>query len=166
MPLSVTIRARSTAPQLRCALPGHCAPAWSAAAPRRGSRYVPRVRVTPLPPGQRLRRGEAPATFRPVNLAAELLATAATDPDRVALRRPGGTVSFGELQAATRHAAGRLGTLAAAGERVAIVAANDELFVTAYLGVLGAGAIAVPLNPTAPPAELRRELDAVEATAI
>jgi long-chain acyl-CoA synthetase len=101
-----------------------------------------------------------------MNLAAELLATAASDPERSALRLPGRTVSFAELQTATRRAAGRLGGVAAPGERVAIVAANDELFVTAYLGVLAAGAVAVPLNPTAPPAELRREIEAVDATAI
>jgi len=36
----------------------------------------------------------------------------------------------------------------------------------ASLGTLAAGAIAVPLNPTAPPAELRGELDAVGATVV
>jgi long-chain acyl-CoA synthetase len=101
-----------------------------------------------------------------VNLAGALLATAQHDPERVALRVPGRTVTYGELAAAAQRAAGRLGALAAPGERVAIVAANDFGFVRAYLGVLGAGAIAVPLNPSAPAAELQRELDAVAATAI
>jgi len=47
------------------------------------------------------------------------------------------------------------------GDRVAVVSANDEAFVVGYLATLHAGAIAVPLNPSAPPAELERELAAV-----
>ncbi len=47
-------------------------------------------------------------------------------------------------------------------DRVAIGAGNDAGFVAAYLGVLHAGAIAVPLNPAAPPDELARELAAVQ----
>jgi long-chain acyl-CoA synthetase len=47
------------------------------------------------------------------------------------------------------------------GDRVAIASPNDEAFVVAYLAALHAGAVAVPLNPLAPPAELERELDAV-----
>jgi long-chain acyl-CoA synthetase len=49
------------------------------------------------------------------------------------------------------------------GDRVAIVAANGVGFVVAYLAVLGAGAVAVPLNPTSPAPELQRELGAVAA---
>jgi long-chain acyl-CoA synthetase len=40
---------------------------------------------------------------------------------------------------------------------------NDEVFVASYLAVLRVGAIAVPLNPMAPPAELERELGALES---
>jgi len=39
---------------------------------------------------------------------------------------------------------------------------NDEMFVVAYLAALWVGAVAVPLNPMAPPAELERELAALE----
>jgi long-chain acyl-CoA synthetase len=46
---------------------------------------------------------------------------------------------------------------------VAILAANNWYFVSAYLAVLGAGAIAVPLNPQSPPAEVERELAATGA---
>ncbi|MEL7157365.1 MAG: AMP-binding protein, partial [Actinomycetota bacterium] len=53
-----------------------------------------------------------------------------------------------------------------AGDRVVLVAGNGELFVTAYLAVLGLGAVTVPLNPQAPLAELRREVDAVSPRAI
>ncbi len=41
---------------------------------------------------------------------------------------------------------------------MAIVAANNWYFVAAYLAVLGVGAIAVPLNPQSPAAEIEREL--------
>ena len=51
----------------------------------------------------------------------------------------------------------------APGDRVAILAANNWYFVSAYLAVLGAGAIAVPLNPQSPPAEVERELAATGA---
>jgi long-chain acyl-CoA synthetase len=51
----------------------------------------------------------------------------------------------------------------ASGDRVAILAANNWYFVSAYLAVLGAGAIAVPLNPQSPPAEVERELAATGA---
>ncbi len=44
------------------------------------------------------------------------------------------------------------------GDRVAIVAANNWYFVSAYLAVLGTGAIAVPLNPQSPAPEIEREL--------
>jgi long-chain acyl-CoA synthetase len=46
---------------------------------------------------------------------------------------------------------------------VAIVAANSWYFVTAYLAVLGAGAIAVPLNPQSPAPEIEHELRQVDA---
>lgn len=49
----------------------------------------------------------------------------------------------------------------ASGDRVAIVAGNTWYFVAAYLAVLGAGAVAVPLNPQSPAPEITRELRAV-----
>ena len=48
-----------------------------------------------------------------------------------------------------------------AGDRVAIVSANDWAFVVTYLAVLGLGGVVVPLNPSSPAAELERELAAV-----
>lgn len=47
------------------------------------------------------------------------------------------------------------------GDRVVLIAGNGELFVVAYLALLGLGAVTVPLNPQSPPAELRREVDDV-----
>jgi long-chain acyl-CoA synthetase len=98
-----------------------------------------------------------------VNLADVLLAPAATAPASVALVAAGSTVTYGEL-------AGRAGALATGlagrgvepGDRVAIVATDPVAFVVAYLGVLSAGAVAVPLNPAAPAPELEREARAVE----
>ncbi|HTZ09130.1 MAG TPA: AMP-binding protein [Acidimicrobiales bacterium] len=48
------------------------------------------------------------------------------------------------------------------GDRVALLWPTSVDFVLAYLGVLAAGAVAVPLNPNSPPPELGRELAVVE----
>ena len=84
-----------------------------------------------------------------------------------ALVAAGEAMSYGELR---RRAAGVRGGLVDAGvgpgDRVALVAGNGPVFVVGLLGILGMGAVAVPLNPQAPPAELQRELDAVGASAI
>ena len=50
------------------------------------------------------------------------------------------------------------------GDRIALVAGNHRSFVQAYLAVLGLGAVAVPLNPASPAAELAREVGAVRPT--
>lgn len=52
------------------------------------------------------------------------------------------------------------------GDRVAIIAPTSVLFVESYLAALGAGAVVVPLNPTAPAEELQRELAAVGARVV
>ncbi|MBV8986128.1 MAG: AMP-binding protein, partial [Acidimicrobiia bacterium] len=49
------------------------------------------------------------------------------------------------------------------GDRLAIVNANTWFFVVSYLATLGAGGVAVPLNPQAPPNELEAELSATGA---
>ncbi|MBA2496531.1 MAG: AMP-binding protein [Acidimicrobiia bacterium] len=81
-----------------------------------------------------------------------------------ALVSRGRTTTYGEL----REQVGRLrGGLAArgieAGDRVAIVAGATPNFVISYLAVLGAGAVAVPLNATAPARALTTELVEVGA---
>jgi long-chain acyl-CoA synthetase len=96
-----------------------------------------------------------------VNLASAIDAHPA---DRPALVSQGETTTYGELRA--RVAGIRGGLVArgvAPGDRVAIVAANNPSFVAAYLGVLGVGGVAVPLNPLSPPPELGRELAIVGA---
>jgi long-chain acyl-CoA synthetase len=99
-----------------------------------------------------------------VNLAAVL------DPhpdDAVALVTRGRPVTYGQLRrevGVLRGAFAQLGL--EPGERVAIVAHNNLTFVVPYLAALGAGCVAVPLNPTSPPAELQRQLAAVTAAAV
>ena len=51
------------------------------------------------------------------------------------------------------------------GDRVALICSNGLPFVVSYLATLGVGAVAVPLNPTSPAAELERQLSTVEAVA-
>lgn len=51
------------------------------------------------------------------------------------------------------------------GDRVALVCSNGLPFVVAYFATLGVGAVAVPLNPASPAAELHRQLTVVNAVA-
>ena len=111
-------------------------------------------------------RGSAPLSLpvsrsvRPVNLAAVLLATAESEPDRIALAGSE-PVSYGKLAQRSAAVAAPVRASTQAGDRVVIVAGNDAAFVAAYLGTLAAGAVAVPLNVGSPSHELARELDAV-----
>src|SRR5471032_1297602 len=90
-----------------------------------------------------------------------LLATAASEPDRCALAGPE-PITYAQLSARVGAVATMVAQTAAPGDRVVIVAGNEPAFVVAYLGVLAAGAVAVPLNVGSPSHELRHELDAVE----
>ncbi len=96
-----------------------------------------------------------------MNLAAVLLATAESEPDRLALTGPE-PMTYGELAARAAAVAAAVAAKATTGDRVAIVAGNDASFAAAYLGTLAAGAIAVPLNVGSPAQELGQELDAVD----
>jgi long-chain acyl-CoA synthetase len=96
-----------------------------------------------------------------VNLASILDGKPAGDLALVSRGRP---TTYGEL----RERVGRLrGGLAARGlepgDRVGIIAANNPFFVESYLATLGAGGVAVPLNPTSPSSEIRAELTAIGA---
>lgn len=86
---------------------------------------------------------------------------------QVALIGRAGTTSYGELaDQAARLRGGLSAAGIARGDRVAVIAANNELFVTALLAVLGLGATAVPLNPASPSYELERELRAGDVVAV
>ena len=87
-----------------------------------------------------------------MNLVAALLGAAATTPERPALVGTGDPVSHGEVAARSARATSLLAARVAPGDRVALIAGNEPAFVTAYLATLAAGAVAVPLNPTAPAA--------------
>jgi long-chain acyl-CoA synthetase len=52
------------------------------------------------------------------------------------------------------------------GDRVALAWPTSADFVVAYLAILASGAVAVPLNPASPHAELEREFDFVEPSAV
>ncbi|MGH9111430.1 MAG: AMP-binding protein, partial [Acidimicrobiales bacterium] len=97
-----------------------------------------------------------------MNLAAAIEPHPAGAP---ALISRGKVTTYGELRS---HVAEMRGALVAGnvepGDRVAIVAANTRSFVAAYLAVLGVGAVAVPLNPLSPAAELERQLRVVGAS--
>jgi long-chain acyl-CoA synthetase len=68
----------------------------------------------------------------------------------------------------------RAGTVAAGlqsmgvapGDRVAVAWPTSVDFVIAYLGVLAAGAVCVPLNPNSPAAELADEIEAIDPVVI
>jgi long-chain acyl-CoA synthetase len=101
------------------------------------------------------------------NLADVLLAPAARTPDAVALRAGADAVTYAELEARAARVAGALRADGIEpGERVAIEGHNSVAFVVSYLGALRVGAVAVPLNPHAPEAELTRELSSVEPAVV
>jgi long-chain acyl-CoA synthetase len=92
-----------------------------------------------------------------MNLVDALLATALSDPSRVALTGSS-PVTYGELLAR----AGAVQAHVQPDARVAIVAGAEPAFLVAYLGVLRAGGVAVPLNVAAPSHELVRQFEAVD----
>ncbi len=100
-----------------------------------------------------------------MNLVSLLLRQAEENPEAVALIERDRYVSFAELEGLAAHdrrrAWPRLGV--EPGDRVAIACHNDVAFVSAYLGALWAGAVAVPLNPLAPASVLAGQAERVQA---
>ena len=95
-----------------------------------------------------------------MNLGEVLLGAGA--PEAVALLGERGATTYAELEVAVARCAGALvADGVEPGDRVAILSPNTEAFVVAYLATLHVGAVAVPLNPSAPTEELTRELAAV-----
>jgi long-chain acyl-CoA synthetase len=104
-----------------------------------------------------------------VNLVSVLLAAASERPDAVAIEAAAGgdRATYAELEGtAARVAGGLTGAGVQPGDRVVVVAGNDLTFVHAYLGVLWAGAIAVPLNPHAPAGEIEARAAGVGASLV
>ncbi|HRW38671.1 MAG: AMP-binding protein [Acidimicrobiales bacterium] len=87
--------------------------------------------------------------------------------EATALISRGRTTSYGDLRTQVAGLRGGLVGLGLdPGDRVGILCANNWYFVVSYLAVLGAGGVAVPLNPLSPSRELERELAAVGARAL
>jgi long-chain acyl-CoA synthetase len=87
--------------------------------------------------------------------------------DAVALISRGKSTTYGMLREQVAGLRGGLAGLGlAAGDRVGIVAANNWYFVVSYLAVLGAGGVAVPMNPSSPVPELQRQLRAIDARVV
>ena len=88
------------------------------------------------------------------------------DPATIALFQRGQEVSYGQLRAMIDGFRGGLVERGVTpGDRVALVFANTLEFVVSFYATLGAGAVAVPLNPLSPPPEMGRELEAITPTA-
>jgi long-chain acyl-CoA synthetase len=84
-----------------------------------------------------------------------------------ALTGRNGITTYGDLRAQAAAARAALQNAGVQpGDRVALIAENDTFFVVAYLATLGLGAVAVPLNPGSPSAELQREVNVVGADVV
>ena len=91
----------------------------------------------------------------------------AHDADRVALISRNRETTYGELRDQVARLRGGLSARGVSdGDRVAIICANNRYFVISYLAVVGLGAIAVPLNPESPAAELEREIAEVTPASV
>ena len=87
--------------------------------------------------------------------------------DSVALISRGKNTTYGALGAEVAgYRAGLVSLGLEPGDRVGIVCGNNWYFVATYLAVLGAGLVAVPLNPNSPPLELAHQLGSVSARAV
>lgn len=84
--------------------------------------------------------------------------------DTVAVISRGRPTTYGELRDQVAHLRGGLAGLGLdPGDRVGIIAANNWYFVVSYLAVLGAGGVAVPVNPMSPVPEVEHELASIGA---
>lgn len=94
------------------------------------------------------------------NLALNLTATAATHPDRVALKMDDEEHTYRALDGATARFAGWLESKGfQPGDRVALSLPNIPAFVIVYYGVLRMGGIVVPMNPLFVPREVSYYLE-------
>ena len=96
-----------------------------------------------------------------MNVADMLAQAAAAHRGKPALVTPAGdSVTFGELDERASAIASAVGARGIRpGDRVAIAMHNVPSFVYCYFGILRAGAVVIPLNPTLTVPEVRRVLD-------
>jgi len=79
--------------------------------------------------------------------------------DRTALVAGGDRISYGRLRDEIDAIRGVLSGLGLSeGDRIAILCGTNPRFVRAWFAIIGAGFVAVPLNPQAPTPEVEREL--------
>src|SRR5580692_9851408 len=89
----------------------------------------------------------AEEAHRMTNLASNLIATARTRPDRVAIRLDEQAVSFAQLERASARAAAMLAARGVrAGDRVGLMLPNVPYFAIAYYAILRLGAVVLPMN--------------------
>jgi len=82
------------------------------------------------------------------NLASILDRSAATQPDRTAIKLDDLSVSYQQLSDAARRLAGLLASAGVGGgDRVGLMMPNVPAFPIAFYGALAAGAVVVPMNP-------------------
>ena len=87
--------------------------------------------------------------------------------DAVAIVSAGESTTYGDLrQQVAGLRGGLVGLGVQPGDRVALLMASNWYFVVSYLAVLGVGAVAVPLNPQSPTAEIARELGTAQASVV
>ncbi len=87
--------------------------------------------------------------------------------DSVALISRGKLTTYGALGADVAGYRGGLISLGFdPGDRIGIICGNNWYFVASYLAALGAGLVAVPLNPNSPPLELAHQLASVDARGV
>lgn len=88
------------------------------------------------------------------NAAELILAQSVRLKDKVALICSGGTLSYGELTSLVNRAANVFTALGIGrGSRVGLVLKDSPLYCAAFLGLIKAGAVAIPLNPRLPPGD-------------
>lgn len=117
-----------------------------------------RLSADPLGAAAQRQSGVAGAPDASANAAVLLLAAA--DAQRTALICGGATVDYGELRAQVARAAAFWHSRGLhPGDRIAIKLPDGIDWVTAFLGALWAGAVAVPVNPRVPAPEWQYILD-------
>ncbi len=104
---------------------------------------------------------------RDANLPTLLDATAERVPDRVAITSPTGEWTYAQLREAAQRITGALIAMdVQPGDRVGILMERSREMLAALVGILGAGATYVPLDPAYPAERIRYMLEDSEAVAL
>jgi acyl-CoA synthetase (AMP-forming)/AMP-acid ligase II len=101
-----------------------------------------------------------------VTLVGWLAAIAAAQPDRPALHQDGETWSWSRLWVCSAEIAAALAAREGfrRGGTVGLIGANEPSYIAAYIGILRAGGVVVPLNPMLSAADLVRAAEFAELT--